>query len=113
MLPSCVLRVTIFHVILHNFFLFAVMYAVDRCLPVKVRKRFYRLCVIHECVSPLFIVFFVRPMQILAIDVYRQLGSFARGLTIFGDLDVKQIQVSRQDSAVSVEDARDACVGRV
>ncbi|CAN0307861.1 unnamed protein product, partial [Hapterophycus canaliculatus] len=31
--------------------------------------------------------------QILAIDVYRQLGSFARGLTIFGDLDVKQIQM--------------------
>ncbi|CAN0335730.1 unnamed protein product [Pylaiella littoralis] len=32
-------------------------------------------------------------LKILAIDVYRQLGSFARGLTIFGELDVKQIQM--------------------
>eukprot|EP00752_Nemacystus_decipiens_P017311 g15507.t1 len=32
-------------------------------------------------------------VKILAVDVYRQLGSFARGLTIFGQLDVKQIQV--------------------
>lgn len=34
-------------------------------------------------------------VQILAMDVYRQLGSFARGLALFGELDVKQIQVKR------------------
>ncbi|CAN0474666.1 unnamed protein product, partial [Ectocarpus sp. 12 AP-2014] len=32
-------------------------------------------------------------LKILAMDVYRQLGSFARALTIFGELDVKQIQM--------------------
>lgn len=32
-------------------------------------------------------------MKILAIDVYRQLGSFARAIALFNDLDVKQIQV--------------------
>lgn len=28
------------------------------------------------------------------MDVYRRLGSFARGLALFGELDVKQIQVN-------------------
>lgn len=31
--------------------------------------------------------------KIMAMDVYRELGSFERGLTIFRELDVKQIQV--------------------
>ena len=29
----------------------------------------------------------------MAMDVYRELGSFERGLTIYEELDVKQIQV--------------------
>lgn len=39
-------------------------------------------------------------MKILAIDVYRQLGSFARGISLFNDLDVKQIQVSRAHKCI-------------
>lgn len=46
---------------------------------------------LYLCLS--FLLFFSSTNQILAVDVYRQLGSFARGLIIFGQLDVKQIQV--------------------